>query len=58
MSQVITLMSHWALKADESSAACDGARTAPELACEDNAASTIRAGWRPVPGGRQQSGAF
>ena len=47
----VTLMGHWAAKADKISSGYDGARTATELAYKAVVAMNVRGGWRPVPHG-------
>ena len=47
----VTLMGHWAQKADQSAGVYDGARTATELAYKAIVCKNIRLGWRPVPQG-------
>ena len=47
----VTLMGHWAAKADGVSSSYDGARTATELAYKAIVARNVRSGWKPVPHG-------
>ena len=47
----MTLMGHWAARADKTSSIYDGARTATELAYKAIVAANVRGGWRPVPHG-------
>jgi hypothetical protein len=47
----VTLMGHWACKADRMATVYDGHKTSTELAYKANVCMNVRDGWRPVPDG-------
>ena len=47
----VTLMGHWATKADRMASVYDATRVSTELAYKANIAANVHAGWRPVSDG-------